>query len=328
MIDQRFYSLPKPKPLGDLIAGLKVETLDGAVLDELIASPSALAGSEPGQITFFQNKRRKDQLETARATACFVSSKLAEAVAEKNILAIISDTPRAHFARICNDLVSPASQQGESEIAASADIHPTAIIGSGVSIGENVRIGPYSIVEHGVTIGAGTKIDAHVTLSYCQIGRDCRIKPGAVIGGSGFGVAGDENGLLDIPHLGRVIIGDRVSVGSQSCIDRGQLGDTGLGNDVKLDNFVQIAHNVQIGSGTMMAAHVGISGSCIIGSNCQFGGRVGLADHITVGDGATLAANAGVMHDIPAGEMYSGIPAIPVREHMRVISATRKLVKK
>lgn len=328
MIDPRFYTLAKPISLGDLIAGLNVVAPDGAVLDEMITSPSNLSASASSQISFFQNKRRKDQLETAKATACFVPQKLASQLGERHIVAVVSETPRAHFARVCNLLVRQVSELGDSQIATSADIHPTAIIGPGASIGENVRIGPYSIVMHGVSVGDGTIIGPHVTLSYCQIGKDCRIKPGAVIGGAGFGVDGDENGLIDIPHLGRVIMGDRVSIGSQSCVDRGQLGDTVLGDDVKLDNFVQIAHNVKVGSGSMMAGHVGISGSCVIGKGCQFGGRVGLADHLTVGDGAILAANAGVMHDIPAGEMYSGIPAIPIREHMRVVSATRKLVKK
>jgi len=77
-----------------------------------------------------------------------------------------------------------------------------------------------------------------------------------------------------------------------------------------------------------LAGHVGISGSCIVGKGVQLGGNVGLADHIIVGDGASVAARAGVMHDIPAGEVWSGIPAMPIRDHMRLISATRKLSKK
>ena len=160
------------------------------------------------------------------------------------------------------------------------------------------------------------------------IGEDCHIKANAVIGGAGFGIASDETGLIDIPHIGRVIIGDRVSIGSQTCVDRGQLGDTILEDDVKIDNLVQIAHNVVVGARTVMAGHVGVSGSCRIGSGVQLGGNVGLADHINVGDGASVAARAGVMHDIPAGEVWSGIPAMPIREHMRLISATRKLIKK
>jgi len=122
-------------------------------------------------------------------------------------------------------------------------------------------------------------------------------------------VAKDEIGIIDIPHMGRVIVGNRVSIGSQTCVDRGQLGDTVLANDVKIDNLVQVGHNV-------------------IGSNVQMGGNVGIADHLTIGDNVMIAARAGVMHNIPKDEVWSGIPAMPIREHMRVINATRKLVQK
>ena len=328
MIDPRFYKLASPLTLGEALDGLDVVGPEGAYLEEMISAPANLASSQPGHITFFQNKRLKGQLETAKASACFVPEKLAAQLGERHIIPIISQTPRAHFARFCQRFVSVAALKTPADIAASAKVHPTAIIGAGAVIGENVEIGAFTVIGHSVQIGAGSKISPHAHIEFAHLGEDCRIKTGAVIGGSGFGVAKDERGILDIPHLGRVIIGDRVSIGSQSCMDRGQLGDTVLGNDVKLDNFVQIAHNVQVGAGSMMAGHVGISGSCVIGKGCQFGGRVGLADHIIVGDGASLAANAGVMHDIPAGEMWSGIPAMPIREHMRMVSATRKLIKK
>lgn len=327
MIDPRFYTALGPKSLAQISEGLDLD-LEPHFCDEMIEAPSALAGSKPGVLTFLQDKRRKSELDDAKATACIVTERLAPSVAEKGIIPLISKTPRAHFARMCRKLVEPLSALTETNIAASADIHPTAIIGPGTTVGEGARVGPYSIVMHGVIIGANTVIGSNVNLSYCTIGEDCRIKPGAVIGGAGFGVAKDELGLIDLPHIGRVIIGDRVSIGSQTCVDRGQLGDTVLGNDVKVDNLVQIAHNVKIGAGSMLAGHVGISGSCTIGENVQMGGSVGLADHLTIGDNAMIAARAGVMHDIPAGEAWSGIPAMPIREHMRVINATRKLAAK
>ena len=149
-----------------------------------------------------------------------------------------------------------------------------------------------------------------------------------MIGGTGFGVIKDENGVFSVPHLGRVVIHNGVHIGSNCCIDRGQLGDTEICDDVKIDNLVQIAHNVVIGEGTMIAGHSGISGSCIIGKKCLLGGRASLADHVTVFDGAIIAAFAGVMTDVPAGEMYSGVPAMPVREHMRTVATLKKLAKR
>ena len=214
---------------------------------------------------------------------------------------------------------------GQSTMPASKHIHPTTVISETAEIGADVKIGPYVVIGPGVVIGAGSQIESHVTIECAHLGSNCRIKAGACIGTSGFGVDADEKGIFDLPHVGRTILGDDVSIGCQSTIDRGFIGDTILGNDVKIDNLVQVAHNVTIGEGSMLAGHVGISGSCTIGKNVLMGGSVGLADHITVGDGARLAARAGVMHNIPAGETWSGIPAMPIRDHMRLISATRKL---
>ena len=331
MLDSRFYIPSDPISLGELIAPLEAQIADEKFSDEMIGAVAELAASQPGQISYLENKRHKDKLSTAKATACFVPEALASLVSAQHIVPIISKSPRAHFARVAARLVRPrifTRESGAPEIAPSAKVHSTAIIGAQAQIGEDVEIGPYAIIGLGVKIGASSFIGAHSHIECAIIGEGCKIKPHAVIGGAGFGVARDENGILDIPHFGRVIIGDRVSIGSQSCVDRGQLGDTILGDDVKVDNLVQIAHNCTIGTGTVMAGHVGISGSVKVGRGVQLGGNVGLADHITVGDGASIAARAGVMHDVPAGEVWSGIPALPIREHMRMVSATRRLAKK
>lgn len=331
MIDTRFYISRGPLSLDALLDGLAVQFPEAKFGEEDITSGAILAKSLPGQICFLENKRRKEDALTAKATACFVTERLAEVVSAQRIIPLITKTPRAHFARAMQRLAGPktlASSEGEAKIAKTAKVHSSAIIGAGAVIEDGVEIAPYAIIGPGVHIGSGTVIGAHVDIRCAIIGKDCKIKPSAVIGGAGFGVTGDENGMLDIPHLGRVIMGDRVSLGSQSCIDRGQIGDTVIGDDVKVDNLVQIAHNCTIGECTVIAAHTGISGSCIVGKGVQMGGNVGLADHITIGDGVSLAARSGVMHDVPAGEVWSGIPAMPIREHMRIVTATRKLIEK
>ena len=83
-----------------------------------------------------------------------------------------------------------------------------------------------------------------------------------------------------------------------------------------------------LGTGTVIAAQVGISGSCSIGKGVKMGGKVGLIDHVNVGDFASIAAGSGVMNDIPTKEVWSGVPAMPIRDHMRALSANRKLGKK
>ena len=331
MIDTRFYISHGPFSLADIIEGLAVELPDPKFAEEDVSSGGILSESLPGQICFLDNKRHKEQALTAKATACFVTERLADIVGAQHIIPIVTKTPRAHFARAMKKIASPktlSTSEGDAKIAKSARVHNSAIIGAGAVIQEGAEIAPYAIIGPGVHIGAGTVIGSHADISCAVIGENCKIKPSAVIGGAGFGVTGDENGMLDIPHLGRVIIGDRVSIGSQSCVDRGQIGDTVICDDVKIDNLVQIAHNCTIGEGTVIAGHTGISGSCKVGKGVQMGGNVGLADHITVGDGASIAARAGVMHDIPAGEVWSGIPAMPIREHMRLVNATRKLIQK
>jgi UDP-3-O-[3-hydroxymyristoyl] glucosamine N-acyltransferase len=331
MIDARFYISSGPITLADLVEGMAAELPDAKFGEEEVSAGGILSKSLPGQICFLDNKRRKDQALTAKATACFVTDRLADIIGEQHIIPIITKTPRAHFARAMQQLATPkslATAEGAAKIAKNAHVHSAAVIGAGAIIDEGAEIAPYAIIGPGVHIGSGTVIGSHADIRCAVIGKDCKIKPSAVIGGAGFGVTGDEHGMLDIPHLGRVIMGNRVSIGSQSCIDRGQIGDTIIGDDVKIDNLVQIAHNCHIGKGTVIAGHTGISGSCHVGEGVQMGGNVGLADHLTIGDGASIAARAGVMHDIPAGEVWSGIPAMPIREHMRLVSATRKLIQK
>ena len=328
MIDENFYSLRPPISLSELASDFGLELPIQGAGDEIIELPSALSVSQPGSVTFFSNKRLKDQLKTARATACLTTKALEPSVSKTGMIALVTKNPRATFARISSKMVALGKAElDSSDIHETAEIHPTAIIGKNVTIGAETKIGAHCIIEDCVTIGKNCFLEPFVRLSFTVMGDLCHVKSNTIIGGTGFGVVEDSNGVFNIPHLGRVVIHDSVHIGSNSCVDRGQLDDTVIGKDVKIDNLVQIAHNVVIGEGTMIAGHAGISGSCVIGKNCRLGGRAGLADHIKVGDGGIVAAYAGVMTDIPAGEMYSGVPAIPIREHMRTVVTLRKLGK-
>jgi UDP-3-O-[3-hydroxymyristoyl] glucosamine N-acyltransferase len=122
------------------------------------------------------------------------------------------------------------------------------------------------------------------------------------------------------PHFGRVIIQNGVSIGANSCIDRGLLDDTVIGEGTHIDNLCHIGHNCRIGSHVVMAAFAGVSGSSKVGDGVQFGGRVGLKDHITIGAGARIAAGAAVLGDVPAAEVWAGYPAKPIRSWLRELA--------
>jgi UDP-3-O-[3-hydroxymyristoyl] glucosamine N-acyltransferase len=185
------------------------------------------------------------------------------------------------------------------------------VIGRGTRIGANAVIGP------GVEIGRDCDIGPRACIGFALIGDRVKVYAGAVIGEAGFGVTGGRAGLIDIPQLGRVILQDGVTVGANSCIDRGAYEDTVIGEDTKIDNLVQIAHNVQVGRGCLFASQVGVSGSTVIGDGVRFGGQVGVADHLKVGDGVTLMARAGLLRDAERGETLGGTPAVPRRQWLR-----------
>jgi UDP-3-O-[3-hydroxymyristoyl] glucosamine N-acyltransferase len=216
------------------------------------------------------------------------------------------------------------------DIHPSAVIHPTAqlegsvhvaenvVIRANASIGKGTRIGASCVISDNVTIGENCLVHPNVTLyANVQLGHRVIIHSGAVIGSDGFGYAASPMGAAKIHHLGSVRLGNDVEVGANTCIDRGTLSDTTIGDRTKIDNLCQIGHNVQIGTDCLIAGRGGISGSVTIGNRVTLGGSVGIGDHITLGDGATLAGGSGVTKSVPAGETWAGYPAEPYRKWVR-----------
>ncbi len=198
-----------------------------------------------------------------------------------------------------------------AEAVASAPAEAAVIISRTPQASANTVIGP------GVQIGRDCVIGSNVTVGFALIGDRVKLYAGARIGEAGFGATGTAAGAMDIPQLGRVILQDGVTVGANSCIDRGAYDDTVIGENTKIDNLVMVGHNCVIGRNNLMAANTGISGSVTSGDNVIFGGKAGIGDHITIGEGARVAAGAGVLANIPAGETWSGYPARPIRQFLR-----------
>ena len=318
MIDPRFYAALGPVTVRALAPSGEI----GGDADHALmgAAPADRAG--PNDLCYFEGKKGAAALSSAPG-ACLISPAQAH-LAPNAAALILTDRPRGAFARLVPSLIKPRgfalgapSVDPTAHLEDGVVIGPGAVIGPDVQIGAGAVIGPNAVIGPGVTIGRRTNIGPRATIFFSLIGDDVNILAGAAIGEQGFGVAGDALGPVDVPHLGRVIVQDRVTIGANSCIDRGVFDDTVIGEGAKIDNLCHVAHNCTIGRGVLIAAFGGISGSTVIGDAATLGGRVGVADHRKIGERATLAGGAAVFQDVPPGEVWSGYPAKPLRKWLR-----------
>lgn len=278
--------------------------------------------AQKGEITFLEKIENQSQ---TNASCVFVPEN-----SEFPFSTIEVKNPKLAFAKIAEVLHPPQKR--------SPIIHPLAIISESAILGKNVFIGAFCCIGDNSEIAEGTQLRAGAKIGdNVLVGRNCVIHPnvfiednstignnvilhsGVVIGADGFGYVRDgANGYVKFPQIGTVVIEDNVEIGANTCVDRGALGETRIGEGTKIDNLVQIAHNVQIGKRVIIAAQTGISGSTIIEDDCVIGGQVGMGDHARVLSGAVIGSQAGVLPGkIVRAGVWWGTPVQPLDEYKR-----------
>lgn len=255
------------------------------------------------------NETTLDWVNPAKSNKQYIaeSSKARVILVDRNVMPIegkvllVVDNPKVSLAMVGNEFFVDKYVPG---------IHSTAVVDPEAKIGKNVYIGPYSVVGK-ATIGDGTVVESNVCIYDCVImGKNCKIKSGAVLGGDGFGFEKDEKGnLFRFPQIGSLILGDFVEVGGNTCIDRGALSDTIIGSHTKINNLCHIAHNNVIGENVVITGCVNVSGGNIIDDNVWLAPNSSLVGYIHVGKGAVLGMGAVATKNIPAGEVWIGNPA-------------------
>jgi UDP-3-O-[3-hydroxymyristoyl] glucosamine N-acyltransferase len=312
-----------PASLSELARLGGAQLSDPAVADRLIATVAALDAADSHAIAFFSDAKRKTAAADTQAGACFVRPEHQNLLAP-GCAALLTAHPQASWAAAATRLYAPrrhdplsAAIHPDCELEAGVVLSPGVAIGQGARIGRGTRLAPGAVIGPGVTIGRDCVIGANAVVGFAIIGDRVSIHAGAVIGEAGFGAAPGPKGIVDLPQLGRVVIQDNVTIGANSCVDRGAFGDTTIGENTKIDNLVHVAHNVRLGRNCVLAAYTGISGSTTVGDGVQFGGKAGVADHLTIGSGASIGASASVFKDVPAGETWTGFPARPLKRWLR-----------
>ena len=302
--------------------------------DTEVSGIAELALAEPGDLSFIISEEDLETAKTTKAAAVLIGDSLGPVSLP---MVRVSDVPEA-----INLVLELFAQPLDFPPA----VHPSATIASDVTVGADVYIGPNVVIENRTTVADGSVLQAGCYIGRdCAVGQHCRFAPGVivgdrsqignrvvlgenvVIGSAGFGYRFRDGQLRHIPHLGAVRIEDEVEIGAGTCVDRGKFGFTVVGRGTKIDNLSSIAHNVRIGENCLIAAQAGIAGSAKIGDRVVFGGQVGVRDNITIADGVIAGARAAVHHDLPAGVVVLGIPAISKGQFWREQVVFRKLPK-
>ena len=300
-----------------------------------ITGAASLAEASSGEISFFADRKYIGLLRKTCASAVFVPPDFAEPLAAAQVR--VSNPTKAFEHLLLKFVPKP--------IAFAPGVHPSAIVGSGVHLGEGVSIQPHAVIEDGSQIGDNTVIGAGSYIGHeAIVGSACLIYPlvtirersrigsrviihsGAVIGADGFGFEMVDGGHQKIQQLGIVQIDDDVEIGANTTVDRARFGRTWIQQGVKIDNLVQIAHNVIIGKNSVIVAQTGISGSTRVGERVIMGGQVGIVGHIEIADGTMIAAQSGISKSVPGG-VWFGSPAVPIAEAKLQIAWIHRLGK-
>ena len=317
------------------------EILQGIIVgntSENITAPEQLEMASATEISFIGNKKYEKFWATSKACVAVVNEDIAIEPGENRAFIKVKNADLA-MSQVLELFAPPAP-------LFTVDIHPTAVIdltaticngariGAGCYIGPNVVLGDNTTIYPNVTIlddstvGKNTVIwSGTVIRERCHIGNDCIIHPNATIGADGFGFRPDpQRGLVKIPQIGNVIIGNNVEIGANTCVDRGKFSSTILGDGCKIDNLVQIGHNSKLGKFCIMAGNSGLAGSVTLGNGVIIGGSASIKDHTTIGDGAIVGAGSGVTGDIPAGKTMLGYPAVEARDALKQWAILKRLV--
>lgn len=288
-----------------------------------ISGFSSLVRATPNDLTYFDNPIMIHSLTETSAGAVLIKPEHKELCP---VNCIVVSHPLNAMQKALTLLSLPDC--AHSGIDETAQIHPTAQLGTDVSIGafsvigpnvclaDGVRIGSNTTIESSVRIGTETRVGSGVMLhSGCQLGAQVLINSGCVIGASPFNYLKQQGAWLPGASVGGVVLEHGVHIGANTVIDRGALNDTYLAAGVCVDNLVQIAHDVVIGAHTVVAGCSAIGAYVQIGADCIIGGASSIAAYVQLADDVVISGMSSVSKSITKSGIYTS--GTMVHEHDR-----------
>ncbi|MBI1739956.1 MAG: UDP-3-O-(3-hydroxymyristoyl)glucosamine N-acyltransferase [Acidobacteriales bacterium] len=307
--------------------------LDSGSPETQITGVAGIEHAAPGQLTFVSNPKYAAAAKTTKASAVIV----AEDFPAIPSAMLRSKNPYLAWAKALELFYRPPQY--------APSVHPTAVVHPTAKVGKNAHLGPYVVIDEGVEIGDNAVLLAHVVIyrgakiannffahahavvrEFCQLGDNVLLQNGVVVGSDGFGFAKDDSGHWHkIVQSGTAVLENDVELQANTCIDRASIGETRIARGAKLDNMVQVGHSCTVGQDTLLCAQVGLAGTTDVGNNVILAGQVGVAGHCKIGDGVIAIAQSGIPHDVPAGKMISGAPAIDFKLWLKCCAVYAKL---
>lgn len=311
-------------------------------LDQSVSAVSSIENAQMGTLIFIAHEKFLEKALQSQASLVLAPQNFHEKVTPSThqswffcrnpelAMALVKkqffrDTP--YRADQTENIHAKAHVDSSAKIHKSALVAAGAFIGSNVTIGANSYIGANSVIEANVTIGENTTIHPTAYIGHsCVIGNRCEVMPQACVGSEGYGYAHDEKGNhFRIPHTGRVILHDDVHVGAGSCIDRGTIEDSIIGQGTKIDNLCHLAHNSVIGKNCLITAQFGMAGSSKIGDNFVCGGKTAVTGHIEIANNVHVAGMSGVTKSIEEPGQYGGFPLQKLQDYLKTKAALAAL---
>ena len=277
------------------------------------------------EITFFHSKKYEDLAAKTKALFCITTENLSKILPNKCHV-IIVDNVLISTAMITNifypnsitdDFDNNMKEIEKTSFKKIIKFGKNVLLGKNVKIGKNCLVGHNTIIESNVEIGNNCSIGSNVIIRNTIIKNDVHVLDGCIIGKKGFGFFPKHEKNIRYPHIGMVIINDKVEIGCGATIDRGSMSNTIIGTNTYLDNQIHIAHNNIIGNNCIVAGQVGFAGSSTLGNNVMIGGQTGISGHLKIGNNVQIAGGSGVIKDIPNNSRVMGYPAKDLKNFIK-----------